>query len=85
MPFSLLIIITVEDPSDGFIALRDMLDCQNCQTLPVFQPPLIHQPFTEATAKLAREKFKINKVKSGNSDCQDLANKYIYSSLCMLP
>ena len=53
----------VEDPSDGFIALRDMLDCQNCQTLPIFQPPLIHQPFTEATAKLAREKFKINKVK----------------------
>ena len=53
----------MEDPSDGFIALRDMLDCQNCQTLSIFQPPLIHQPFTEATAKLAREKFKINKVK----------------------
>lgn len=52
----------VEDPSDGFIALRDMLDCQSCQTLPAFHPPLIHQPFTEATAKLAREKFKINKV-----------------------
>ena len=57
-----IVIFTVEDPSDGFIALRDMLDCQNCQTLPIFQPPLIHQPFTEANAKLAREKFKINKV-----------------------
>ncbi|XP_065883019.1 histone acetyltransferase type B catalytic subunit-like isoform X2 [Dysidea avara] len=53
--------ITVEDPSDGFVALRDMLDCQNCQTLPKFQPPMIHQAFTNATATAAREKFKINK------------------------
>ena len=58
----LIVIVTVEDPSDGFIALRDMLDCQNCQTLTIFQPPMIHRPFSEASAKLAREKFKINKV-----------------------
>jgi len=62
LPLHTRYFVTVEDPSEGFVALRDMLDCQNCQTLPNFQPPMIHQAFTDATATVVREKFKINKV-----------------------
>ena len=34
----LILDITVEDPSDEFVALRDFIDCRNAQKMESFQP-----------------------------------------------
>jgi histone acetyltransferase 1 len=56
--------ITVEDPSDEFVALRDYVDCRNAQHLPCFQPPLIHEPFGDHIVQECRGKLKLNKQQS---------------------
>jgi histone acetyltransferase 1 len=53
--------ITVEDPSDEFMALRDFVDVRNCADLPSYQSSVIKNGFTQEMAKQAREQFKINK------------------------
>ena len=59
----LVLDITVEDPSDEFVALRDFIDCRNAQKLESFQPPKVHQPFSEELEELCRQKLKLHKVK----------------------
>ncbi len=54
--------MTVEDPSDEFIALRDIVDASNGLKLEVLRPPLIYQEFNKETAEVCREKLKLNKV-----------------------
>ena len=54
--------LTVEDPSDDFVALRDYLDCRNALTLSCFQPPVIHELFGDHTVQECRERLKLNKV-----------------------
>lgn len=54
--------ITVEDPSQAFSSLRDIVDCCNAIRLPVFQPPTIHRPFEGNIERVAREKLKLHKV-----------------------
>lgn len=59
--------ITVEDPSEGFVRLRDFIDCQNALRLPMFQPPNIYKPFNEdilssATASLKLYKTQVRRV-----------------------
>ena len=54
--------ITVEDPSDGFVRLRDFVDCRNALGHPAFLPPSIHGPFEGAIATAARDVLKLHKV-----------------------
>ncbi|XP_035658310.1 histone acetyltransferase type B catalytic subunit-like isoform X2 [Branchiostoma floridae] len=53
--------ITVEDPSEEFLRLRDFVDCMNCKVLPAFSPQLLQDGFTADMAQQAQEKLKINK------------------------
>ena len=55
--------ITVEDPSDEFVALRDFVDCRNAMKMESFQSPKIHQPFSKELEELCRQKLKLHKVK----------------------
>lgn len=54
--------ITVEDPSESFIRIRDFTDCQNALQLPVFQPPTIHGPFHDIISTTARDILRLHKV-----------------------
>lgn len=54
--------ITVEDPSDGFVRLRDFVDCRNALQLPAFQPPSIHGPFQGKIFSAARDTLKLHRV-----------------------
>ena len=54
--------ITVEDPSEGFVKLRDFVDCQRALCLPAFQPPSIHGPFQGAISTAARDTLHLHKV-----------------------
>eukprot|EP00794_Sanderia_malayensis_P003757 gene3757-4279_t len=53
--------ITVEDPSDDFIRLRDFLDCKRCKTLPAFSDENLKKGFNKDMTENARKKFKIPK------------------------
>lgn len=53
--------ITVEDPSEDFVALRDYMDCKYCQKLDAFQKDKLFEGYTDDMAKAAYEKRKINK------------------------
>ena len=54
--------ITVEDPSDEFTAVRDFVDCKDALKLECFQPPKVHQPFSEEIEAQCRQKLKLQKV-----------------------
>merc|ERR1712241_1583661 len=51
--------ITVEDPSDDFVRLRDFVDCTNCATLDAFAPHNLHKGYSAAMVKECNQKFKI--------------------------
>jgi len=51
--------ITVEDPSDDFVRLRDFVDCTNCATLDAFSPQNLHKGYSAAMVKECNQKFKI--------------------------
>lgn len=53
--------ITVEDPADTFVRLRDYVDCVNCSKLPSFAVELLRQGWSEKMAKEAQEKLRLNK------------------------
>ncbi|XP_077993239.1 histone acetyltransferase type B catalytic subunit-like [Glandiceps talaboti] len=53
--------ITVEDPSDDFIRLRDFVDCKACLHLSSFAPEHLNQGFSDEMVTEAQEKLKINK------------------------
>ena len=65
--------ITVEDPSDGFVRLRDFVDCRLALRLPAFQPPTIHSPFEGEILEAARDRLRLHKVLSmaGTLSCPD--------------
>ncbi|KAE9420185.1 hypothetical protein Angca_005649 [Angiostrongylus cantonensis] len=56
--------ITVEDPADNFIYLRDYVDCLNCSKLPEFSPEKLKGGFSMEMKKIALEKLKITKRQS---------------------
>lgn len=56
--------ITVEDPSDDFVRIRDYVDCKSCQTMPSFSEENIRKGFSKDMFEDARKKFKINKKQS---------------------
>jgi histone acetyltransferase 1 len=56
--------ITVEDPSDSFICLRDYVDCCNALQLPAFQSPTIHGPFQGAILTAATDTLKLHKAQA---------------------
>ncbi|KAK2721127.1 hypothetical protein QYM36_003414 [Artemia franciscana] len=53
--------ITVEDPSEDFVRLRDFVDCSHCMKLEPFSEENLKKGFSESMATEARLKFKINK------------------------
>jgi len=56
--------ITVEDPSEEFIRLRDYLDTKNCMKLQSFQPHKLHEGFLDEMAQESKLKLKLNKKQS---------------------
>ncbi|RWS08737.1 histone acetyltransferase type B catalytic subunit-like protein [Dinothrombium tinctorium] len=53
--------ITVEDPSDNFVRLRDFVDAKNCMKLNSYQPEMLARGWSEEMGTEAREKLKISK------------------------
>lgn len=51
--------ITVEDPDEEFIAMRDFLDCKNCLNLPQFQPDQLKKGWSPEMAKEAQNQLKL--------------------------
>ncbi|XP_031552908.1 histone acetyltransferase type B catalytic subunit-like [Actinia tenebrosa] len=54
--------ITVEDPSDYFIRLRDYVDALACSKLQCFSPDLLKKGFTADLASEAQKARKMNKL-----------------------
>ena len=55
---------TVEDPSFDFLRLRDYVDALACINLSAFSQENLRNGFSGEMVKEAREKLKINKVRS---------------------
>ncbi|KFM63409.1 Histone acetyltransferase type B catalytic subunit, partial [Stegodyphus mimosarum] len=78
--------ITVEDPSEDFVKVRDFVDCKNCQTLPSFSEENLRKGFSQDMAEDAREKFKINRKQARRIyeilrlRCTDITNKKDYKA-----
>ncbi|XP_022087099.1 histone acetyltransferase type B catalytic subunit-like isoform X2 [Acanthaster planci] len=53
--------ITVEDPSEDFVRLRDFVDCRDCMKLPAFDPANLTKGFSAEMEKQALEKLKLCK------------------------
>ncbi|XP_055936141.1 histone acetyltransferase type B catalytic subunit-like [Argiope bruennichi] len=53
--------VTVEDPSEEFVRIRDFIDCKRCEPLPSFSKENLFKGFSADMAEEAKEKFKINK------------------------
>ncbi|XP_048577478.1 histone acetyltransferase type B catalytic subunit isoform X2 [Nematostella vectensis] len=54
--------ITVEDPSEDFVRLRDYVDCLACSKLDCFSPDKLRAGFTDSMAEEARKARKISKL-----------------------
>ncbi|XP_071826710.1 histone acetyltransferase type B catalytic subunit-like [Apostichopus japonicus] len=53
--------ITVEDPSEEFVRLRDFVDCQDCGRLEAYTKDKLKGSFSQDMEKEAQSKYKINK------------------------
>jgi len=53
--------ITVEDPSDNFVRLRDFVDTKNCMKLEAYSKDEVMKGFTEKMASAAAKELKICK------------------------
>nr|CAG4637028.1 EOG090X06NC [Ceriodaphnia reticulata]SVE72949.1 EOG090X06NC [Ceriodaphnia reticulata] len=53
--------ITVEDPSDEFVRIRDFVDAKNCQKLASFSKDKLQQGFNAEMVEEAQRELKINK------------------------
>lgn len=53
--------ITVEDPSDNFVFLRDYVDCKNCLSLESFSRGSLLKGWSEIMAAEAQDKLKMSK------------------------
>lgn len=51
--------ITVEDPSDAFVRLRDFVDARNCLALDAFAKDKLKAGYSEEMTKASNEKYKI--------------------------
>lgn len=51
--------ITVEDPSDDFRRIRNVIDVRNCKDLDSFSADKIKKGFTSEMTKEANKKFKV--------------------------
>jgi len=51
--------ITVEDPSDNFVRLRDAVDTKNCLKLPTYSKQSVMSGFSEDIAKSAATELKL--------------------------
>jgi len=58
---STVVDITVEDPSDNFVRLRDFVDTRNCLTLAAYSKEKVLAGFTEEMATAASSQLKICK------------------------
>lgn len=56
--------ITVEDPSENFVRLRDYVDCLRCVSLPTFTPDSLICGFSDTMATEAKAKFKLPKTQT---------------------
>jgi len=56
--------ITVEDPSENFVRLRDFVDCNRCLNLSAFTPDALVSGFSETMVTEARIKLKIPKTQA---------------------
>lgn len=53
--------ITVEDPSENFMRVRDYVDAKNCAELDSFKPENLHKGWKEEMAREAQDRLKINR------------------------
>ena len=76
--------MTVEDPSDEFTALRDVVDIRNGLGLEALRPPLVHQEFSKDTERVCRERLKLNRVRLTVLYSRSLCNLYkgVRVSMC---
>jgi len=51
--------ITVEDPSDNFVRLRDFVDTKNCMKLSAFSKEKVTEGFSDDMTKVAAKELKI--------------------------
>jgi len=56
--------ITVEDPSDNFVRLRDYVDTKNCMGLPAFSKEEVMKGFSDKMVESAAKELKICKKQS---------------------
>ena len=56
-----MIDITVEDPSDNFVRLRDFVDTKNCLKLKEFEKSEVLNGFSDKMTKAAAKDLKICK------------------------
>merc|ERR1719400_1102776 len=56
--------VTVEDPSDNFVRLRDFVDAKNCLKLAAFSKDQVVKGFTEKMVEAAAKELKICKKQS---------------------
>lgn len=68
---------TVEDPSFDFLRLRDYVDALACINLSAFSQENLRNGFSGEMVKEAREKLKINKVRSLWLKMQNSGDAYI--------
>ena len=59
-----MIDITVEDPSDNFVRLRDFVDTRNCLRLASFAKAEVMKGFSDGMAESACRELKICKKQS---------------------
>ncbi|XP_046846730.1 histone acetyltransferase type B catalytic subunit-like [Xenia sp. Carnegie-2017] len=52
--------MTVEDPVNDFLRLRDYVDVLRCRSLPVFKPNYLCKGFSKEMVDQARRKLKVN-------------------------
>lgn len=54
--------MSVEDPSEHFVAMRDAVDAANCATLASFAPDNLKRGFAKEMAEEAHQRLKIDRV-----------------------
>ncbi|XP_054712533.1 histone acetyltransferase type B catalytic subunit-like [Uloborus diversus] len=76
--------ITVEDPSEEFVRIRDCVDCKKCQALPSFAEDMLKKGFSKEMAEEAQMHLKINKKQARRVyeilrlKCTDMTNPQDY-------
>lgn len=61
--FFTLLLVSVEDPTDGCQAIRDFIDLCRCENLPCFSNENLKKGYKKEIENELREKFQIHKVR----------------------